>query len=52
MFALVSSLAFVAAAALAGTIVVDTLRDSRGRITDALRGRPLPRLSPVLPAVA
>jgi hypothetical protein len=51
MFALVSSLAFVAAA-LAGTIVVDTLRDSRGRITDALRGRPLPRLSPVLPAVA
>jgi len=52
MFALVSSLAFVAAAALAGTIVVDTLRDSRRRITDALRGRPLPRLSPVLPAAA
>lgn len=52
MLALTSSLAFVAAAAVASGAVVDTVRQNRSRITAALRGRPLERVRPVLHAAA
>ena len=52
MFAMISSLGFVAAAWIAGTVVHSTIQSSRSRIADALYGRPLPRISPELRAAA
>ncbi len=52
MFALVSSFAFAGAAYLAANSVMTTFHDSRARITDALHGRPLERIRPLLRAVA
>jgi hypothetical protein len=39
MFAMISSLAFVASAWIAGTVVHSTIQSSRSRIADALYGR-------------
>jgi hypothetical protein len=44
MFALLSSLVFAGAAAIALSVVLSTVRDSRSRILDALQGRPLARV--------
>lgn len=52
MFALLSSLVFAGAAALAALAVTATVRESRSRIADALQGRPLPRITPALRAAA
>jgi hypothetical protein len=52
MFAFVSSIAFAGAAYLAGSSVLRTYSESRIRIGDALRGRPLTRVNPVLNAAA
>jgi hypothetical protein len=52
MFAMISSLVFVAAAWIAGTVVHSTIQSSRSRIAGALYGRPLPRISPELRAAA
>ena len=52
MFAYVSSIAFAGAAYLAANSVMTTLQDNRSRIADALRGRPLERISPLLSAAA
>jgi hypothetical protein len=48
MFALLSSFVFAGAATIAGLSVVGTFQESRSRIVDALRGRPLPRVRPSL----
>jgi len=48
MFAFASSIAFAGAAYLAGKSVLSTFQDNRLRIADALHGRPLPRINPVL----
>ena len=52
MFAMISSLVFAGAAALAGYAVTATFQESRSRIADALKGRPLPRVRAALPAAA
>jgi len=52
MFAFVSSIAFAGAAYLAGNSVLTTFQESRLRIGDALRGRPLTRVTPVLNGAA
>ena len=52
MFAFVSSIAFAGAAYLAGSSVLNTFQESRMRIGDALRGRPLTRINHVLNGAA
>ena len=52
MFAFVSTIAFAGAAYLAGNCVLTTFQQSRLRIGDALRGRPLTRINPVLNGAA
>lgn len=44
MFALLSSLVFTGAAAVAAYTVTATFQQSRSRIVDALHGRPLARV--------
>ena len=44
MFAMISSLVFVTAAAVAVAVVFSTFRENRDRIADALHGRPLSRV--------
>ena len=43
MFAMISSLVFAGAAAVAVCVVTSTIQQSRSRIADALQGRPLSR---------
>ena len=52
MFAMLSSFVFVGAVYVAGFAVTSTFRESRSRITDALHGRPLPRIRMILRAAA
>ncbi len=52
MFAFVSSIVFAGAAYLAANSVMTTFQESRTRIADALHGRPLQRISPLLRAAA
>ena len=52
MFALLASLVFTAAAAIAVFAVASTFQQSRARIVDALQGRPLKRVKPWLCASA
>lgn len=52
MFAMLSALVFTGAAYFAVFAVASTFRDSRSRVADAIRGRPLPRVRPMLRAVA
>ena len=44
MFALISSLVFAGAAFTAAFVVFSTFQQSRSRIADAFRGRPLARV--------
>jgi hypothetical protein len=52
MFALLSSFVFTGAAGIAAFAVASTFRHHRARIADALQGRPLPRIRPMLRAAA
>ncbi len=48
MLAIFAPLAFIAAALVALCAVASTFRESQPRIFDALRGRPLERIKPLL----
>lgn len=52
MIAMLASLVFTAAALTAAMTVASTFRESRARIVDALQGRPLNRVKPLLCASA
>ena len=52
MFAMLASFVFTGAVALAAGAVASTISESRARITDALHGRPLPRIRPAPRAAA
>ena len=52
MFAMLASLVFTAAACTAVLSVGSTFRQNRARIVDALQGRPLQRVKPLLCASA
>lgn len=52
MFAMLASLVFTAAACTAVLSVGSTFRQNRARIADALQGRPLQRVKPLLCASA
>lgn len=52
MFAMLASLVFTAAATIAVFAAASTFRQSRARIFDALQGRPLNRVKPLLCASA
>lgn len=52
MFAMLASLVFTAAACTAVLCVGSTFRQNRARIVDALQGRPLKPIRPLLHASA
>ena len=52
MFALLSSFVFAGAAGVAAYAVGATFKDSRSRIVDALRGRPVDSVTPAWHAAA
>jgi hypothetical protein len=52
MFAMLSSFVFTGAVVLVACAVTSTVQESRSRIADALHGRPLRRIRPMLRAAA